>query len=499
MRQSPEDRSARPKPSTAAMLAFTLAGVAAGDASAEQWRVTPRLTVEEAYNSNIDLVAKDQARSDFVTSVSPGASVRGTGRRLSLNFDYDPEQVFFAHTSDRNQLRQRFRGLTNAELIEQLLFFEASGSVNQQFTNNTGAIGGTTLTASQNLSTVQTYSLGPVLRNHFGSFADTETRYTYSMFKVDSGNVSDSSQNELSMIMHSGRDFTSLAWTLTLNGSNMERTGGNGTTTFNGTETKRRLAMVDTQYAFNSTWSLLSGLGYETIDDPTILDSRDGPLWNLGFQVKPNSVSTFRFTAGERYGGANYNSSLDYLFNPNTRLRGAYLSTVNTSQSLAVQNLNNLGLNQSGGLINTQTGQPFLPGDPRFGLTNSAFKQDRFSLGFEHSTPRNRYNADIFDEVRTFDTEVANNTHSRGVILGFSRSLTPLLDFNLGGSYSITKFENQGSREDDFYSATSGLSYRLSETATARLNLRHTARKSDTSSGSDVTDEFVSVSLIKSF
>lgn len=499
MRQSPEHRSARPGPSTAAMLAFALAGTAAGGAAAEQWRVTPRLTVEEAYNSNIDLATKGQEKSDFITSVSPGASVRGTGRRLSLNFDYDPEQVFFAHTSSRNQLRQRFRGLTNAELIEQLLFFEASGSVNQQFTNNTGAIGGTTLTASRNLSTVQTYSLGPVLRNHLGTFADTETRYTYSMFKVASGDVSDSSQNELSFLMRSGRDFTSLAWTLTLNGSNMERSGGNGTSTFNGTETKRRLAMLDTQYAINSTWSLLGGGGYETIDDPTILDSRDGLLWNLGFQVKPNSVSTFRFTAGERYGGSNYNASLDYAFNPNTRLRGAYLQTINTSQSLAIQNLSNLGVNQSGSLINTQTGQPFLPGDPRFGLTNSAFKQDRFSLGFEHSTPRNRYNIDIFDEVRTFDTQVTNNTHSRGIILGFNRSLTPLLDFNLGGSYSVTTFENQGSRQDDFYSATSGLSYKLSDTATARLNLRHTARKSDSTSGSDVAEEFVSVSLIKSF
>src|SRR5262249_42318571 len=152
----------------------------------------------------------------LVTSISPGVGVRGTGRRLSLNFDYDPEQVIFAHTSDRNQLRQRFRGLTNAELIEQLLFFEANGSVDQQFTNNTGAIGGTTLTASQNLNTVQTYSLGPVLRNHLGTFADTETRYTYSTFKVDSSDFSDSSQNELSFIARSGRDFSTLAWTLTL-------------------------------------------------------------------------------------------------------------------------------------------------------------------------------------------------------------------------------------------------------------------------------------------
>ena len=497
MRQSGEHRSAMPRPCTAAMLVVTLAGTAAGNAAAEQWRVTPRLTVEEAYNSNIDLAAKGQERSDFVTSVSPGVGVRGTGRRLSLNFDYDPEQVFFAHTSDRNQLRQRFRGLTNAELIEQLLFFEANGSVNQQFTSNTGAIGGTTLTASRNLHTVQTYSLGPVLRNHLGTFADTETRYTYSMFQVDSSDLSDTSTNELSFVARSGRDFSTLAWTFTLDGSNSERTGGSSST-FRGTKTERRLAMLDTQYAINSNWSLLGGIGYEKFDDPTLIESPNGPTWNGGFQVRPNSISTFRFTAGQRYGGSNYNASLDYTMTPSTRFRGGYTQQFNTSQSLAVQNLGNLGVSQSGGLINTQTGQPFLPGDPRFGVTNSAFKQDRFSLGVEHSTPRNRYNLDIFDEVRDFQTELQNNTHSRGIILGFNRSLTPLLTFNLGASYSRSTFENQGDRQDDYYSATSGLSYRLSDTAEARLNYRHTARKSD-AANSDIVEDFVAISLSKSF
>ena len=58
--------------------------------------------------------------------------------------------------------------------------------------------------------------------------------------------------------------------------------------------------------------------------------------------------------------------------------------------------------------------------------------------------------------------------------------------------------QNQGSREDDFYSATSGLTYRLSDTADARLTYRHTARKSD-APNSDIIEDFVSLSLIKSF
>jgi uncharacterized protein (PEP-CTERM system associated) len=496
MRQINKARCAKPGSTGGAVLAFALTGLAASGASAEVWRFTPRLTVEEAYNSNIDLAPKGQEKSDFVTTISPGASVRGSGRRLSLNFDYDPEQVFFLKNSDESELRQRFRGLTSAELLEQLLFFEASGSVNQQFTNNTGAIGGTTLTASNNLSTVQTYSLGPVLRNHLGTFADTETRYTFSAVTVDGDDVSDTTSNALSFLMRSGRDFSTIAWTFTANASEAERSGGTGT--FDGTKTERQLAKVDTQYALNSTFSLLVGVGYEKVEDPTLTDQPDGETWDAGFQYRPNSVSTARFTAGQRFGGANYNLDVDYRPSPITRFRAGYVQQINTSQGLAVQNLGSLGVSQSGALINQQTGQPFLPGDPQFGITNAAFRQDRFSAGLEISSLRNRYNFDIFDEKREFDSQVTSNTNSRGILVGFNRELTPLLSFNFGGSFSRSDFENQGDRQDDFISGSTGLSYRLSDTAQARLNYRYTDRSSSAPNG-DIVENVVTVTLLKEF
>lgn len=496
MRQFNKNRSTGPLSRFAASLALVVTAGTGSEAMAEQWRVLPRVTVEQAYNDNIDLTRKGTETSDFITSISPGLGVRGTGRRLTLNFDYDPEQLFFLENSDRNELRQRFRGFSNAELLEQLLFLEASGSVNQQFVNSTGGIGGTTLTGSRNLRTVQTYSLGPVVRNHLGSFADAETRYKFSTFLVDDQTVADTTQHEVSFLLKSGREFTDLAWDFNASASNAERE--NGTATFSGTDIERRLAKLNTQYAFNSTWSLLAGVGYERIDDPTLFDSPDGVIWDLGFQVRPNSVSSARFTAGERFGGSNYNLEVNYLPSPLTRLRANYIQAINTSQSLGIQDLSALALSPQGALINSQTGQPFLPGDPRFGLTNSAFRQDRFSAGIEHTSLRNRYTLDIFDEKREFDVQTQNNTHSRGVILGFNRSLTPLLSFNLSGSYSVSTFENQSDREDDLYSANAGLSYRLSDTAQARLSYRHTERKSS-AANSDLVENFVAVTLLKEF
>ncbi len=496
MRQFKKNRSTGSLSRFAASLALVATAGTGSDAMAEQWRVLPRVTVEQAYNDNIDLTRKGTETSDFITSISPGVSVRGTGRRLALNFDYDPEQILFLENSSRNELRQRFRGFGNAELIEQLLFLEASGSVNQQFVDNTDAIGGTTLTGSRNLRTVQTYSLGPILRNHLGSFADAETRYNFNAFLVDDESVADSTQHEFSFLLTSGRQFTDLAWDFNATASNAERE--NGSATFSGTEIERRLAKLNAQYAFNSTWSLLAGLGYEKIDDPTLFDPPDDVIWDVGFQVRPNSVSTARFTVGRRFGGSNYNAEVDYRPSPLTRLRASYIQAINTSQSLGAQDLASLSLSPQGTLIDSETGLPFLPGDPRFGLSNSAFRQDRFSAGIEHTSLRNRYSLEIFDEKREFDVQAQNDTHSRGVVLGFNRSLTPLLSLNLSGSYSLTKFENQSEREDNLYSANAGLSYRLSETAQARVTYRRTERDSNGANG-DLVENFVAVTLLKEF
>lgn len=495
MRQIYRAGCAKPQRALRAVLVAAFAASAGSSALAEEWRVTPRVEVEEAYNSNVDLAPKGSERSDFITSISPGVSVRGTGRRLSLNFDYDPQQVIFLHESSRNDIRQRFRGFTDAELLEQLLFFEANGSVNQQFINNTGGVGGTTLTGSENLSTVQTYSLGPILRNHLGSFADAETRYRYSAFLADTNQIADTTQQDLSFVLKSGRMFTELGWTLNLLNSDADRKSGGA---FAGTSSKHQLASVDTQYALNSTFSLLAGAGYEKIEDPTLIDPPNGPIWNVGFQVRPNSVSYARFTIGERFGGSNKSADVNYQISPSARVTARYLQAIQTTQSLAIDNLSQIGVGPSGGLINTSTGRPFLPGDPLFGLQDSAFRQDRFSLNFDLTSGRNTYSAEIFDENREFDTRITDDTHTRGLVVSWARRLTPLMDFNIGASYARSDFPNQADREDDYYSATSGLSYRLSETARARLSYRRTDRRS-TAPGSDLREDFVAVTLSKEF
>lgn len=485
-------------PASATAAIVSIFGTGSG-AVAEQWRITPRVEVEQVYTDNVRLAPKGQEQSDFITTASPGVSVRGDGRRLQLNFDYDPQAVYYWQTDQDAQIRQRFRGFGNAELIEQLLFFDANASVSQQFVNNQGAVGvgpGSTLSSSDNVSTVQTYSLGPSLRNHWGSFADTELRYRYSAFLVEGSTISNFTSNEIAATARSGRDFTDLSWQFAASHLEGERSGG-GIGSLSGTSSDRDTVQLDSQYAINSMFSLLGGIGYERIDDPTLLSDVDGVIWNAGFQVKPNRVSVARLTYGRRFNGSNWNAETSYQLSPTAFIGLRYLETIQTSAQQQIGQVGQIGVDPLGRIINTQTGLPFLPGDPLLGLTNAAFRQERFSVNGNLTSGRNRYSGEVFYEKREFETQAANDTKVKGLTANWSRSLTPLLDFTFALSYAQTDFETID-RQDDYYTAVTSLSYRLSQTAQARLSYRHTDRRSDAASG-DLVENFVAVTLTKSF
>lgn len=481
-------------------VSFALAaGLPGAAATAAEWRITPRVEVDETYNDNINLAPKGQEKSDFITTISPGIAVRGDGRRVKLNFDYDPQALFFARDSDNNQTRQRLRGGGQVELWEKVLFLDAQASINQQVVSATGGVGGTDLTASQNLTTVQTYNIGPTFKHHFGPYADSETRYQFSAVTVDSEDVADTTSNTASFVLRSGRYFANLGWVLTLNESRTDRSGGSSTTvnTFNNTASDRRLAKLDTQYAINSMFSLLAGVGYEKIKDVSLLEQPDGFLWDAGVQFRPNRVSSFRVKHGRRFGDPNTAVDISYQIGPKTTLTAAYNQTIQTSQGLLSGGLGFVGVDEFGRLVDTRTGLPFNPNDPTFGLNAGAFRQDRFATTLNAVRGRNTFRFEVFEEQREFD--ISNTTtEAVGGRFNWSRRLTRATDLDFSTVYTHTDYSGALARDDDYYSVNLALTYRLSDSLRGTISAHRTERLSS-AVGGDVIEDLVSVRVRKEF
>lgn len=88
------------------VLAFVLA---AGSASAAQLLFTPRATVTEEYNDNIDLDRKDK-KDDFITTVTVGGTIELLGQVSGLRVTYEPGYSFYADYDEYNSWRHDLTG-----------------------------------------------------------------------------------------------------------------------------------------------------------------------------------------------------------------------------------------------------------------------------------------------------------------------------------------------------------------------------------------------------
>jgi uncharacterized protein (PEP-CTERM system associated) len=184
-----------------------------------------------------------------------------------------------------------------------------------------------------------------------------------------------------------------------------------------------------------------------------------------------------------------------------THLNASYSQTVQTTQSLIAANLNGLIIGPGGVLINPKTGLPaspgFGPGVIPFSLTNNSFLDKRFELDATATRGRNTYTVTAYHD-RQSDQVGQSNTQGIGGALAWTRQLWPNLTSNLGASYERISFLDASGRKDNYYSASAGLTYTLSRTASVQFSLL----RSDTQSNqkqSNVVDDLVTLSLTKQF
>ncbi|ADJ28643.1 PEP-CTERM system associated protein [Nitrosococcus watsonii] len=108
-------------------------------ANGSEWKFTPLLAGGEIYTDNVTLAPRGEEESDFITQITPGFFLRGTGSRLRLGANYFMQNLLFAKDSDRNTTFHRFLGSARAELAEDHLFFDLRASVFQALVSPTGA------------------------------------------------------------------------------------------------------------------------------------------------------------------------------------------------------------------------------------------------------------------------------------------------------------------------------------------------------------------------
>lgn len=471
--------------------------------------VSTGVTVAEAYNDNVNLEPNGSARSDYITSISPNLSVIDQGARVQLGLTYDPQLLYYAEGTAATGVQQRLQGVGHAEVYPETVFVDANASVQQYFLSSAGPIGPSTLTSSSNLQTVQSYSVSPYLRHHFGPYADSETRYAFGSVVVGGNTVAPVTTQEARQTLTSGDYFGRLGWILTGDSTWYDR-GEVAGDPFSNTSATDKYGRADLKYLLYEGLSALGGVGYETLHDPTLLDQPKGVIWDTGFQYQPTPYASASFTYGRRFNNTDYEFNGEYDIGPSLKVLSSYTQTYQTGLTLVAANGSQLTLNQNGQLVNTATGLPatsnpfaFAASSP-FGISNQAFIDKRFQATIVATRFRNTYSVTGYEDRQSGAAASAGvggingNARSDGGNVNWTRQLWPNLASSLGGQYADITYEDGSGRKDTIYGINAGLTYTFSATLTGQLSFARFSRQSNIPQDS-LDNDILTVSLQKQF
>lgn len=469
------------------VLTFALVATA-GAAHGADWQVTPGAGIEQAFSDNVDLDRKGEEESDLSTALTASVGVVGTGRHLSLNLNYSISRVTFWSSSDRDEFRHNLTSSAQSELLDDFLFFDSQASVREQFIDNTQGVSGSSANSSENRDTVASLNTSPFIRFRLEDFADATLRYRYNTTLV--GQSNDSDTHTASFNLDDGLVTTNLGWALRLEHSKQISSG-------NDPSDRRSTADLNFDYAINQQFSLLSGVGYEDIEDGNLADNPKGVTWNVGFDYSPSRRANLRATYGRRFDDDNVNVSASWRPSSRTDFVMTFAQTLDNSSRRLSSALGNLFVDENGDFIDDVTGLPFDPTEPGLSFDNETVRQDALTLALNATRGRSRFGLRGFLTERSSDVDQTDELVTGGSAT-WSRTLSRTTTGNLSLSYRNTDFDTADGREDDQYTAALNFTYRLSPDLTTALSYDYTLRDS-TIGTNDLEENAVSIRLNKTF
>ncbi len=274
------------------------------EVAAGEWTFLPRLSVEQVYSDNIGLAPEGREFHEFVTSVEPGLVVRGQGRHLNLSFDYNLEGLVYKRDRARNALKHQMQTRGDAELWDNIVFLEFAGSRSQENASNGGSNGTDNLSQSNNNRTeVQTFSVAPIVRYGFGSFARFEARYEMNAVSTESGTSrSTSGGRRTTFQFESGDSFARAPWRITYSRNRVKNSSG-GVNRFRRVEGELR-------YQFSRRYGVVFRAGLERNKFPSTQPNQSGRFWSYGVTWNPTPRTTLETSVGRAFFGRTM--SLDF-------------------------------------------------------------------------------------------------------------------------------------------------------------------------------------------
>ncbi|MES1981072.1 MAG: TIGR03016 family PEP-CTERM system-associated outer membrane protein [Pseudomonadota bacterium] len=447
---------------------------------ATDWRITPRLDLEESYTDNIYLAPPQSQKNDFISQISPGISLNETGPRFKVTADYQMQNIISARENARNFIDtirnnesysisdikvSTFNHLyanASAELVKNHFFIESYATVRQQTVSAYGPQAVDNLYIQGNNTEVRTFSLSPYLRNRYSNFATSELRYNYSTVSADTAGFGSSQANAVVFNLASGSAFSQAGWALHYNqqksgyGSGQDLTATN----FSG----------DVRYMLTHRLALTATAGNERYNYASVSGQPQGNYWAAGFSWAPSTRTSLVANVGRKFFGRTGALSAN-VRSRRTVWSVSYSESITTTQeqfqlaaprTISPAGLNKLWEDLYPDAIGRQNAVDFalgptasdsteVPIKPATVFTNQVYllktwTASAVATGVKNSLVFNLYNTLAKAQTSSttvllqipFNATLFDETRQTGVNGRWGLRVSPRSSVNLSGSYSVT-------------------------------------------------------------
>jgi len=175
---------------TSAWLAasVSLAQNAAGPSPALS--IVPRISVSERFTNNVAL-SRSNKKSELVTQISPGISIRSNSGRLKGFLDYSLDELIYARGTSGRQTQNALNSSAVLEAVDNFAYIDFSGSISQQAISALGLQSTNGSSINGNSTETSNFALSPYLKGNLGGVVDYVARYGWASSKSGAASVSD--------------------------------------------------------------------------------------------------------------------------------------------------------------------------------------------------------------------------------------------------------------------------------------------------------------------
>lgn len=414
--------------------------------------ISPSLSLVEHYTDNLFLQTDSLKQKDYVTEVNPGLFLFAKGRRLQGNLSYVLQNIRYRNNKEYNTHYNKLRSSLNSELIENHLFFDVNGNIDQQPVSAEQGVSRDNINIG-NRTNVKTLSLTPRYSTIIGNSVSSNFQYSRGIVRVQEG-ASNSVSDEFRTELASGREFSRFNWNLSYRNLNEKRDSGS--------KLKLENAFAQARYQFYTDLSLLGNIGYEHNDFESISVLNNGAYHSLGIGWTPNEYLGVDASYGNRYKSIsiNWNPTTRTSLNLNWRKTDVGVNTGKVwSGNFSLKNTHaqwlfnyredttssqqlQLGAGGPSGGGESLVGGPSTgTGTPLgFGLTDEIFIRKYGKLSFEYIRAKSDFFASYYNETRTGQQSGFVQRYF-GSFLSWKWRITPRTSFLISGGSEKRNFE----------------------------------------------------------